>query len=94
MNTKDMNQLLKYYREDLKGHYFKNEADKVEVIPEQQKLIIVSLMEDNDILTSLWKFFGERDVDVMEYTMHSKMICDKDNNFITTITLTFIDIQG
>jgi hypothetical protein len=52
-------------------------------------------MEDEPtIITQLHATASSLDIDIMEFTMHSKMIEDEDGNFITTLTFTFIDIKN
>lgn len=59
-----------------------------------KKFIIITMEEDIAIIKSLWKFFSDRDSDILEYSLHSNMIEDDDGNFITTLKFQIIRFEN
>lgn len=56
-------------------------------------LIRFSTMEEEPtIIKSLYTYFESQNMHIQEFTMHSKMIQDEDDNFITTLTFSFESI--
>lgn len=62
--------------------------------PSPNQIQIITMEEEPTIITDIHLVAGTHDLDIMEFTMHSKMIQDEDDNFITTLTFTFADIRN
>ena len=83
------------YNELILDSFKKLFSDKFENIKiEKNKLIIETMEEEPTIIHALYKCSSEHDLDIMDYTMHSHMIQDEDENFITTLTFTFNQIDN
>lgn len=60
--------------------------------PTQIKFITVD--DEPTIITDIYTAASYHDLDILEFTMHSKITRDEDSNFITTMTFTFIQIDN
>lgn len=62
--------------------------------PEPNQIRFVTMEEEPTIIHDLYAVASTHDCDIMDFTMHSRMIQDEDENFITTITFTFHQIDN
>jgi hypothetical protein len=73
-------------------HFNQELTESISLIP--NGILITTMEEAPAIILALHKTSSQFDIDIMEFSMHSKMIQDEDNNFITTLTFIFHDIRN
>lgn len=66
----------------------------IEVDRNEYKMVIVSTEEDTDTLVIIFGALANEDIDLTEYSLHSK--CDQgkylDDEYTWTMTITFIEV--
>lgn len=90
-------ELLTFCLETLADYFNQNHPEitkEVTINRETNTITIATMEEDTLILTHMWKCLAYKDCDIYEFTMHSKMIEDGDENFITTLTITLIEVRN
>lgn len=59
-----------------------------------RKFSIQTMEEDTKIISELWKYFQSLEIDILEYSLHSSMIQDEDDNFLTTLSFQIIRAEN
>lgn len=91
---KKINQIKKDHIRAFMEYLRKKELIESSEISGNKKFSLITMEEDNLIIHELFSFFANMDCDIMEYSLHSSMIQDEDENFLTTMKFTILRFEN